>query len=125
MALALAGVVAAMLGVGHAPVAAVTSPDPSSAVAQMRAKLLQSLNGRWDRQDGNCSSPMTLAMSTGSDGVARLTLTSQSHDSPPKTLTRTGQVIAADRGAVVTRETTPDASGQRQQWEYRPNGASR
>jgi len=97
----------------------VAAPPPPSAAAlagQARQKLIQSIAGVWDRQDRSCAKPITITATTGGDGVSRITVQAAGG------YASTGQVTAADNGAVISRNITAAAAGPREQWEYRPNG---
>jgi hypothetical protein len=92
-----------------------SKPDPAAVTAQARARLIQSVAGVWDRQDRSCAQPITVAATTWTDGVTRIAVNA-------KGFTSSGQVIAADNGVILSRNTTATASGPREQWEYHPNG---
>ena len=91
-------------------------PDPAVLAAQARRKLIQGVAGTWDRQDRACAAPIRIGVATDEDGVSRLTVTGA------KGYVSVGQVIAADNGAVMTRNSTAGPGGRRDQWEYRPDG---
>ena len=103
-------------GVGLAPAASQPASDTATLAAQARLRLIQGVAGVWDRQDGACRAPFTIRVVTGEDNVTRLMVAG------PGRYTSTGQVIAADNGAVVTRNITAGRDGAREQWEYRPDG---
>lgn len=100
--------------VGSAP--PVPPIDPSAAAALARTRLIRAVAGSWGRQDRSCADRIEVSVATDADDVWRITVTSV------EGVASTGQVIAADNGVVVSRNTTPNAKGPREQWEYRPNG---
>ncbi len=97
-----------------------STPTPAVAdtvVTQARSRLIRQVDGSWDRQDRSCRTPITITASVGSDGVDRIDV------SGPKGYESTGEVVAADNGVVVSRNSTPTpGGGPREQWEYRPKG---
>jgi hypothetical protein len=99
-----------------ATAAAVRAPDPAALAAKARAELIQSMAGGWSRGDQSCAQPIAIKVATDPHGVTRITVTTA------KGFSSTGQVLAADNGAIVTRDTTPTSGGAREQWEYRPSG---
>ena len=96
------------------PPAAVT--DSAQAATQARSRLIAAVTGAWDRQDGSCAKPITIRAAAGAAGATELQVTAADG------FVSAGQVIAADSGAVVTRQIGATQAGGRQQWEYRPNG---
>ncbi len=90
--------------------------DSAAALIQARGRLIGAVTGAWDRQEGSCAKPITIRASTGAGGVTELQVTSSDG------FMSAGQVIAADSGAVVTRQVGATRPGAREQWEYRPNG---
>jgi hypothetical protein len=99
-----------------APVSQTGAPDPAALATRARANLIRGVTGAWSRQEGSCAEAITIKAATDPSGVSRLTVTTA------KGFASTGQVIAADNGEIVTRDTTPSAAGGREQWEYRPSG---
>ncbi len=91
--------------------------DSAQAAAEARRRLIAAVTGAWDRQDGSCAKPITIRAAPGAAGVTELQVTAADG------FMSAGQVIAADSGAVVTRQIGATQAGGRQQWEYRPNGA--
>jgi hypothetical protein len=92
------------------------APPDAAAAAKARAQLIAAVTGAWGRQEQSCAEAIRIKAATDAAGVTRITVTTA------KGFASTGQVIAADSGASVTRDTTPSAGGGREQWEYRPNG---
>ncbi len=90
--------------------------DSAAVVVQARRQLIGAVTGAWDRQNGSCAKPITIRASTGAGGIDQLQVTASDG------FMSAGQVIAADSGAVVTRQVGATQPGAREQWEYRPNG---
>jgi hypothetical protein len=96
-----------------------TRPAPPSAeavAAAARQKLLQAVNGVWGPQNGSCAHAITIESVTDSDGLSRITI------SGADAFKSSGQVVAAENGVIISRNTTATAEGPRAQWEYHPNG---
>ena len=79
--------------------------------ALIRARLLHSIEGVWRRPDGACGKGLTFKVDTDAAGVSRIHLTG------PNGFERTGQVVAADGGVIMTQDAV---SGD--YWKYTPNG---
>ncbi len=77
----------------------------------IRARLLRSIEGAWRRPDGSCDKALVFKVDTDDTGVSHINL------SGPNGFERTGQVVAADGGVIVTQDS---ASGD--YWKYTPNG---
>ena len=90
-------------------------PNQLEMGAQGRQRLLATVNGRWGRQDRDCTETVDYSVTPGTDGFERITVRASGHES-------VGQVVAAENGVIVSRTTTPSATGAREQWELRPNG---
>lgn len=83
--------------------------------AQIRARLLASVNGDWGRQDRNCADTVNYSVAHGADGFDRITATAPNFQT-------VSQVIAAENGVIVARDTAPSTTGAREQWEFHPDG---
>lgn len=90
-------------------------PDVAETAAQARQRLLDGVVGRWGRQDRDCSDAVTYSVARGSDGLDRIIVRAPGYES-------VGQVTAAENGVIISRATTPSATGGREQWELRPRG---
>jgi hypothetical protein len=92
--------------------------DPAAVAAAARQKLIQSVQGVWAPPNGSCANPITIATSTGDDGVALITISKKNG------YKSTGQVMSTDtdKGVISSRNTTATADGPHAQWEYHPNG---
>ena len=91
-------------------------PKPSITAASPRRALLNSLKGNWDRQNGDCSAP--IAIDTGVDSEVGDVIIVRTRDG----FRSVGAIIAVENGAVISRDMSVNASGRREQWEYRPVG---
>ena len=91
------------------------APDAVESAAVARQRLLNSVAGRWGRQDRDCSESVVYAVRHDVDGFDRITVRGPNYES-------VGQVVAVENGAIVSRDTTPSPSGERAQWELRPIG---
>lgn len=91
------------------------APNPAVTSQQTRQRLLDSVSGRWGRQDRGCGDAVTYSVLHGEDGFDRVTVSALNFES-------TGQVIAVENGVIISRTTTPSSEGAREQWELRPNG---
>jgi TIR domain len=112
----------AFVGFGLRPLwspstAKVATTDPAAVAAHARQKLLQSVNGAWDRQGGSCATPIRISTASDNAGVVAITV------SGPNGFRSTGQVIAADGDDVMARAVDPSGGGSGETWEYQPNGA--
>jgi hypothetical protein len=121
-ATSVAVVAAVALGLGRTPAqphkAAPAAADRVAAPAQTREGLIQSVVGAWDRQDGNCATPIRITTTPGLAGdTTTITVTG------PRGFNSTGQIIAAEAGKIVSRDIGAAGSASGETWEYRPDGA--
>jgi hypothetical protein len=86
-------------------------PPPPVDPAAIRARLLHSIDGAWRRPEQGCDKALSFKVDTDAAGVSHI------HLSGPNGFERTGQVVAADGGVIVTQDA---ASGD--YWKYAPNG---
>ena len=114
-----ASVVALVLAVtvGRPPAPPTPTLDPAAAAARARQKLLQSIEGSWDRQGGTCATPVSIRTATDPKGITTITV------SGPRDFKSAGQVITTVDGDVLTRAIDAVHGGAGQAWEYQPNGA--
>jgi hypothetical protein len=83
--------------------------------SEARQRLLASVIGTWGRQDRNCADTVSYTVQRGEDGFDRIIAHAPTFESA-------SQVIAAENGVIVARDTAPSASGAREQWEFHPEG---
>ncbi|MGE0530786.1 MAG: hypothetical protein AB7G40_17190 [Hyphomonadaceae bacterium] len=89
--------------------------DPVQLTAEARQRLLNGVVGEWGRQDRGCTDVVRYSVARGDDGFDRITAAGVGFES-------VSQVVAAENGVIVARDTSPSESGTREQWEFRPNG---
>jgi hypothetical protein len=94
----------------------VTATDSAALATQARSNTIRAVTGAWDRQNGSCSTPVTISESTDTNGATLLRVLG------PNGFAGVSQVIAVDNGAVISRDISSTIPGAKEQWQYSPNG---
>ncbi len=92
----------------------IDTPKEKSVDAR-RAHLINSIGGSWDRQDGDCTVPITIKPIIDRINGDSIVV------SNARGFRSSGTIIAAENGAIVSRDVSVNENGRRQQWEYRPS----